>query len=289
MSKIALISRVGAHKPYLERGVRQKEIKQVVTPFGRSNPIHVFQHGRVEFAVLSRHGEEHFERAAVPAQERANLWALKVQGVEKVVAFDGVGSLRDGLKPGELILLEDVIDMKRDAYSLFESRGLGFSRLNPLFCPEGRQVAWQHLTQSPFHVHVGGTYACTRGPRMETRAEAAALAALGASVVGHALVPEVFIAKELELCYTALVYPAFWGDGVHDREHRPGVPFEGLLEDSEATQVELVEKGLPTFFMEWLVDLVEAPRQCPCKDTMLRYKKRGDIPEDWKQWIKSGA
>ena len=59
-----------------------------------------------------------------------------------------------------------------------------------------------------------------------------------------------------------------------------------LLTPEEAQKVELVEKALPTFFMEWLVDLVEQPRECPCKDTMLRYKKRGDISEDWKQWIR---
>jgi 5'-methylthioadenosine phosphorylase len=284
--KLALISRVGAHKPYLERGVRQKEVKQLQTPFGRSSPVHVFQHGSVEFAVLSRHGEETYSVSAAFVQERANMWALKVMGVEKVVSFDAVGSLRESLKPGELLLLEDVLDLRAEAYSIFEGKGLGFIRVNPLFCPEGRQVTWQHLEQSPFAAHVGGTYVCTRGPRMDTRAEAAAWSALGGSVVGQALVPEVFVAKELELCYTAVAYCAYWAEGVHEREFRPGVAFEGLLLPDEAETVSLVEKGLPTFFMEWLVDLVELPRRCPCKDAMLRYKKRGDISEDWKQWIK---
>ena len=157
---------------------------------------------------------------------------------------------------------------------------------NPLFCPEGRQVAWQHLTEAQFTPQVGGTYACTRGPRMDTRAEGVAYQAMGATVVGQALIPEVFVAKELEICYTAIGYVAYWADGVVDREFRAGVPFEGLLTPEEAQKVELVEKALPTFFMEWLVDLFEQPRECPCKDTMLRYKRRGDISEDWKQWIR---
>ena len=121
---------------------------------------------------------------------------------------------------------------------------------------------------------------------MDTRAESAAYAAMGASVVGQALIPEVFVAKELEMCYTAIGYVAYWGDGVVDRDYRAGVPFEGLLTPEEAQKVEMIEKALPTFFMEWLVDLIEQPRECPCKDTMLRYKKRGDISEDWKQWIR---
>lgn len=286
MPKLALISRVGAHKPYLERGVKQKEVKRLPTPFGQSSPIHLFQHGNVEFAVLSRHGEESYSVSAAFVQERANIWALKTLGVEKIVSFDAVGSLREGVAPGELLLLEDVIDLRGESYSLFENKGLGFIRLNPLFCPEGRQISWQHLTESPFSTHVGGTYVCTRGPRMDTRAEVSAFAALGGTVVGQALVPEVFVAKELELCYTAVVYCAYRADGVTEREHRAGVAFEGLLLPDEAENVTLVEKGLPTFFMEWLVDLVELPRACPCKDTMLRYKKRGDISEDWKQWIK---
>ncbi len=286
MTKIALISRVAAHAPYLERGVRQKEVRQVQTPFGKSSPIHVFQHGNVEFAVMSRHGEESYTVSASSVEEKANIWALKVMGVERIISYDAVGSLKPDLAPGELLLLEDVIDFRGEPYSLFEGKGLGFIRLNPLFCPEGRQVAWQHLSEAQFPPQVGGTYACTRGPRMDTRAEAAAYATMGATVVGQALIPEVFVAKELEICYTAIGYVAYWGDGVVDRDHRPGVPFEGLLTPEEAQEVELIEKALPTFFMEWLVDLIEQPRACPCKDTMLRYKKRGDISEDWKQWIR---
>lgn len=286
MPSIALISRVGAHKPYLERGVRQKEVRQVQTPFGRSNPIHVFQQGKVEFAVISRHGEEQYSVAAPFVPEKANIWGLKVMGVEKIVSFDAVGSLREGTSPGELHILDDVIDLRGESYSLFEGKGLGFIRLNPLFCPEVRQVAWQHLADSPFKTHVGGVYACTRGPRMDTRAEVIAYAQMGATMVGQALSPEVFVAKELELCYAALAYPAYYAEGLMDRPWQPGVAFEGLLTQSEGEQVALLEKGLPTFFMEWLVDLVETPRQCPCKDTMLRYKKRGDIGEDWKSWVK---
>ena len=286
MAKIALISRVAAHKPYLERGVRQKEVKQVQTPFGRSSPIHVFQQGAVEFAVISRHGEDQYTVSAAFVQERANIWALKTLGVEKIVAFDAVGSLRDGLAPGELVLVDDVLDLSGTSYSLFEGKGLGYIRLHPLFCIEGRQVAWQYLAQSPFKTHVGGVYACTRGPRMDTRAEAAAYERLGATVIGQALSPEVFIAKELEMCYTAVAYAAYWAESQGERDYHPGVVFEGLLDGREADQVKLVEDGLPTFFMEWLVDLVEQPRNCPCKDTMLRYKKHGDIPQDWKLWIK---
>jgi 5'-methylthioadenosine phosphorylase len=266
--------------------VRQKEVRQVQTPFGRSNPVHVFQHGKVEFAVLSRHGEEHYTVAAPFVPEKANIWALKVMGVEKIVSYDAVGSLREGVSPGEMLILDDVIDLRGESYSLFEGKGLGFIRLSPLFCPEGRQVAWQHLAESPFKTHVGGIYACTRGPRMDTRAEGAAYVQMGATVVGQALSPEVFVAKELEMCYSAIAYPAYWAEAVVDRAWQPGVAFEGLLDSREAEQVSLLEKVMPTFFMEWLVDLVETPRECPCKDTMLRYKKRGDIGDDWKQWVK---
>lgn len=286
MPAVALISRVAAHKPYLERGVRQKEVRQIQTPFGKSNPIHIFQHGRIEFAVMSRHGEDHYSVAAPFVEEKANIWALKVLGTEKIVSFDAVGSLREDISPGELLILDDLIDLRGESYSLFEGKGLGFIRLNPLFCPEGRQVAWQHLSDSPFKTHLGGIYACTRGPRLDTRAEATAYTAMGANVVGQALSPEIFVAKELELCYTSVVYPAYWAESVRERPWMGGVAFEGLLDPAEADQMGLVEKGLPTFFMEWLVDLVEAPRSCPCKDTMLRYKKRGDISADWKLWIK---
>ena len=80
MPKIALISRVAAHQPYLERGVRQLEVRQVQTPFGRSNQIHLFQHGPIDYAVMSRHGEEKYTTPASAVEARANIWALKVLG-----------------------------------------------------------------------------------------------------------------------------------------------------------------------------------------------------------------
>ena len=138
MPNIALISRVGAHKPYLERGVKQKEVRQLQTPFGKSNPIHVFQHGKVEFAVMSRHGEDHYQVAAPFVEEKANIWALKTMGVEKIISFDAVGSLREGIAPGELVILDDVIDLRGESYSLFEGKGLGFIRLNPLLFADAR-------------------------------------------------------------------------------------------------------------------------------------------------------
>ena len=76
-------------------GAVVEPMRQVPTPFGRSSPIHVLRHGQVEFAVLSRHGEESYSVSAASVEERANIWALKGMGVEKIVSFDAVGSLSE--------------------------------------------------------------------------------------------------------------------------------------------------------------------------------------------------
>ncbi|MEM7245668.1 MAG: phosphorylase [Acidobacteriota bacterium] len=286
MPQIALITPAGGHLPYLERGENRKDVKPVQTPFGRSHPIHTFQHGMVEFAVLSRRGEETVTVPQAKVPNQANIWALKVLGVTKVVSFASAWSLRNEISPGDLVMPEDILDLRGIRATFFEERTGHDFRPNPLFCPEGRQAIWQSLSSSPFEPKVGAVHGVTPGQRQLTRSEAAALRALGADTAGPSLAAEAFLARELELCYSSVLYIACWADGTVDRPPAPGTPGEGLLSEEEASRVKLTENGMPTLFMEWLVDLYELPRECPCKDTQLTAKRNGDLPEDFRQWLR---
>jgi 5'-methylthioadenosine phosphorylase len=135
-------------------------------------------------------------------------------------------------------------------------------------------------------VHDGGVYVATTGPRLETAAEIRKFRLLGGDLVGQTLTPEVFLARELELCYAALTYVVNYAEGLVDRPYQPGVLFDGLATPAEAARVQAVEAAFPDIFIRILQALSETRRQCPCPRLMERYRLRGDIGEDWRTWVR---
>jgi 5'-methylthioadenosine phosphorylase len=135
-------------------------------------------------------------------------------------------------------------------------------------------------------VHPQGVYVATTGPRLETAAEIRKFGLLGGDLVGQTLAPEVFLARELELCYTALTYVVNYAEGLLDRPYRPGVLFEGLATPEEMAQVAAVEAAFPDLILKILPALAAAPRVCSCPRLLERYRLRGDIGEDWRTWVR---
>jgi 5'-methylthioadenosine phosphorylase len=285
--KIAVIARVGAHQRFLEAGVERLGVQVCDTPYGPSRPVHFFRHQGLEFALLSRHGEQGYEISAPFINSRANLYALKDLGVEKVLAWVAPGSLKTEIAPGDLVVPHDVLDEgKGGPHTFYAGAGWGFIRHNPLFCPELREALLESLSGVPFPVHDQGVYVATTGPRLETAAEIDKFRHFGGALVGQTLVPEVFLARELELCYAALTYVVNYAEGLMDRPYQPGVLFEGLATPEELSRVAAVEKAFPDIILQVLPALAAAPRNCPCPRLMERYRLRGDIGEDWKTWVR---
>ena len=285
--QIAVIARVGAHGPLEAAGLEKLGAQVLETPYGPSRPIHLFRHGDLEFAVLSRHGEAGYEISAPFINSRANLYALKDLGIQKILAWVAPGSLRQELAPGDLVVPHDVLDEGRGvAQTFFTGVGWGFIRHHPLFCPEMRPALINGLHGVPFNVHQGGVYVATTGPRLETAAEIRKFRFQGGDLVGQTLVPEVFLARELELCYAALTYVVNYAEGLLDRPYQPGVLFEGLATDAETARVAKAEEAFPELLLKILPALTAAPRACSCPRLLERYRLRGDIGEDWRTWVR---
>ncbi len=285
--KIAIIARVGAHKPFEALGLDRLGCEVRPTPYGTSRPIHLFRHEGLEFAVLSRHGEAGYELSAPYLNPRANLYALKSLGVEKILAWVAPGSLREEMAPGDLVAPHDVLDEGRGGpHTFYPGVGWGFIRHNPLFCPELREALVAALASISFPVHNRGVYVATTGPRLETAAEIRKFRLLGGDLVGQTLVPEVFLAREIELCYAALTYVVNYAEGLMDRTYQPGVLFEGLATPEECAKVAAVEVAFPEILLRILPHLAATGRGCPCPRLMERYRVRGDIGEDWKTWVR---
>ncbi|MFN2433551.1 MAG: MTAP family purine nucleoside phosphorylase [Gemmatimonadota bacterium] len=258
-----------------------KDILVKETPFGVSTPIHFIQHGERPFYFVPRHGDQRYSVTAPFVNYRAIVWALKELGVRRIVAWSGPGAVKQGLRIGDFALPDDLLDLthRREA-TFFENKGIGILRQSPMFCPQLRKVVGAGLEELGLETRDGGTYAVTEGPRLETRAEVRMLRAAGASMVGMTLAPEAFLARELELCYHPVCYITNYAEGVRRKVAAP--------EEREREREHLQERvnALSRIIPFLIEKLADAPYHCPCPDSMLRYKKRGLIGDDFREWIR---
>ncbi|MGZ6078261.1 MAG: S-methyl-5'-thioadenosine phosphorylase [Myxococcaceae bacterium] len=178
------------------------EQTRVDTPFGPpSSPINLVEIGGAPVALLPRHGEGHrFHPSEVPY--RANVFALKAVGVTHVLATAAVGSLREEIRPGELVVPDQVIDRTfRRVPTFFDALAVHVEFAQP-FCSVLRKVLLGARAEA--RVHDGGTYVCMEGPQFSTRAESDLHRSWGAHLIGMTLMPEAKLAREAELCYAAV-------------------------------------------------------------------------------------
>lgn len=272
---------------FLTGNAHAERIGERETPFGKSQPIFLLRKPTGSFLFLPRHGEKGYSIAAPFVNYRANIYALKDLGVTQVVSWSGPGAITTNYRIGQFVIVDDVIDeTRRRPTTFFERGGLGFVRQNPVFCPHLREALAETLSRLKLDFVSAGTYVCTEGPRLETPAEIRKYSMCGAHLVGMTLVPEVFLAKELEICYAALCYVTNYAEGLRPRQFQPGVLFEGLSDENERKAVEASVGNFPRI-MDLLAALVsEKSPNCKCGQTMQRYRDRGDIGENWREWIR---
>ncbi|MBI0583458.1 MAG: S-methyl-5'-thioadenosine phosphorylase [Methanomassiliicoccus sp.] len=199
--RIAIIGGTGVYDPKLF-DIKEKAIMS--TPYGApSDNILVGEMDGVEVAFLSRHGSGH----VLPPHKvnyRANVWALRQLGVERIISPCAVGSLKEDYKPGELVIVDQFIDQtRRRDYTFYDGMRTVHIGLADPFCEEMNALFHQEADRLGIPHHVGGTYMCIEGPRFSTRAESRMYRQF-ADVIGMTLVPECQLAREMDMCYTSL-------------------------------------------------------------------------------------
>lgn len=200
------------------------------TPFGRpSAPIVVTRWGEVEIALLQRHGEGHvYPPTFVPY--RANIFALKLLGVTHVVASGATGSLREEIAPGDLVVVDQVIDRTtRRASTFYEKAAVHVEMAEPV-CSVMRRwllAAAKRMGEGyEGRVHERGTYVCMEGPAFSSRAESAMHREMGGDLIGMTAMPEAKLAREAELPYALIALPTDYDCW---RPHEPGKTTQDLL------------------------------------------------------------
>jgi 5'-methylthioadenosine phosphorylase len=282
---VALIGGSGAHQIVRDKAQQLKRLGPVPTPFGLSAPLYRARMESARFLFLPRHGESGYDVAAPWVNYRANIYALKEHGVERVIAWSGPGAIDISLSVGDYVLPHDLIDeTKGREYSFYKGTGLGFIRQHPVFCPELHDAAVIAFSRLNLPFREQGLYLCTEGPRLETPAEIRRYRDWKATLVGMTLVPEAFLARELEMCYLPICYVSNYAEGIKESPVRPGELFEGLLEQ---TETELVDQAVArlTSIASTLSRSLQEERTCPCALAMERYRREGRIGQDWHTWI----
>lgn len=181
----------------------EPELVEVETPYGRpSAPVATGSMGGADVAFLPRHGTRH-EYAPHRINYRANLWALRSVGVREVLAPCAVGSLHPELGPGRFVVPDQLLDRTTGRERSMFDEAMHVSFADP-YCARGRATVLGAAGRLGLAPADGGTLVVIDGPRFSTRAESRANAAMGGRIVGMTGMPEAVLARESELCYTAI-------------------------------------------------------------------------------------
>lgn len=205
------------------------ERREVQTPFGApSGPIVVGTLGHRRVAFLNRHGPGHrFGPSDVPFA--ANIFALKQLGARAVIASGAVGSLREEIAPGDLVVVDQVIDKTfRRMGTFFGGYGAVHCEMADPMCDRLRTILLDVAGASGVRIHPQGTYVCMEGPQFSTRAESKMHRIWGGDLIGMTAMPEAKLAREAQMCY-ALV--ALASDYDCWRPHDPAKGKQTLIEE----------------------------------------------------------
>jgi len=203
------------------------ETADVDTPYGKPSAAPVIGDvGGRRVAFIPRHGLKH-ELPPHRVPYRANVWAMKELGVRRILGPSACGSLQPGVKPGELVICDQLVDRTRDRPNTFYDGPVTthVSFADP-YCPTMREVTIERARQLAIPVHGRGTVVVIEGPRFSTRAESAWFASAGWEVINMTQYPEAVLARELELCYANISLITDYDVGV---EGVPPVTHEEVL------------------------------------------------------------
>jgi 5'-methylthioadenosine phosphorylase len=199
--KIGIIGGSGLDDPGLLENAREKAVK---TPYGKpSSKITTGKIDGVQVAILARHGKDH-SIYPTGVNFRGNIFALKKEGCTHILATTAVGSLREQIKPGDLVFPDQFIDHTKHRALTFHDEKVIHTPMSEPFCPTLRGLLAVSAKEHKLKHHKKGTVITIEGPRFSTKAESHMFRSWGADVINMSTVPEVILAREAGICYQAI-------------------------------------------------------------------------------------
>ena len=254
--KQARIGVIGGSGLYAIEGLTDVEEVHVETPFGQpSDAITIGTLKDERVAFLPRHGKGHrITPSELPV--RANIYALKSLGVERLVSVSACGSMKEEIGVRHIVIPDQLFDRTKARSNTFFGDGIvvHISFAEP-FCPHLSDLLHATAVEVGASVHKGGTYLCIEGPQFSTRAESRIYRSWGVDVIGMTAVPEAKLAREAEMCYATLALISDY-DVWHETEERvtAEIVVRNLLQ-AIATAKQVLAAIVPN---------LSGPRDCVC-------------------------
>ena len=260
MSETPLFGVIGGSGLYSMPDLIDVEKRVVDTPFGKpSSPIVIGTLEGCRTAFLARHGEGHVLSPS-EINYRANIYALKSIGVQRIVSVSACGSLREDYGPGDIVVPDQLFDFTKGRERTFFADGLvAHIPVADPFCTDFSKTVYNATAETGKTVHAGGTFITIEGPRFSTRGESNTFRSWGMSLVGMTTSPEAFLAKEAELCYAVMAHVTDY-DCWHTSEEEvtADMVFKTVVSNLEAAQQAL--RNLARRFT--------TERACSCAQTL---------------------
>lgn len=270
---------VGGSGLYQMEGLNEIEEVSVSTPFGEpSDKLVVGTLNDHRIAFLPRHGRGHrISPTDIPV--RANIYALKSLGVERIIAVSACGSLKEEIKPLDIVIPDQLYDhTKKRTSSFFEGGIVAHVTFADPFCLDLSNILFETGRQLGYRIHEGGTYICMEGPQFSTRAESNLYRQWGMDVIGMTVATEAKLAREAEICYAALAMATDY-DCWHEEEEE--VTVEMIIANLQKN----VNKA-KTIIKE-VVGKLPGSRECTCavalKDAIITAREK--IPAQVKEGL----
>lgn len=277
MNQPPILAVIGGSGLYTMPGLQEVQELDSNTPYGKTSaPIIMGTLEGQRVAFLARHGiGHHISPSEVPY--RANIYALKALGVERIVSISACGSLREDYAPGDIVVPDQVFDMTRGRARSFFGEGLvaHISIADP-FCQDLSRRVYQAVQSTGGKVHQGGSFIIIEGPRFSTKAESHTYRSWGMSIIGMTTAPEVFLAREAEICYAMMAHVTDY-DVWHTSEQP--VTVEMVIEILHRN-TELAQEAV-----RFLVRELPSERSCSCSTALASalITQRDKIPAETRQ------
>jgi 5'-methylthioadenosine phosphorylase len=207
MANTPLFGVIGGSGLYGMSGLQNQESIEIDTPFGKpSAPVLIGTLSGKRVAFLARHGIGHHISPS-EVNYRANIYALKQIGVKKIVSVSACGSLREDYAPGQIVIPDQIFDFTHQRPRSFFTEGMvaHVGVADPL-CADLSQKVQKSVAAAGAVVHQGGALITIEGPRFSTRAESNVYRSWGMAIIGMTASPEVFLAREAEICYAIMAH-----------------------------------------------------------------------------------
>jgi 5'-methylthioadenosine phosphorylase len=260
MSEAYILAVIGGSGLYNFHALKDVQVIELDTPFGKpSAPIVTGRLSGKKVAFLARHGIGH-HISPTEVNYRANIYALKSIGVQRIVSISACGSLRDDYAPGHIVIPDQVVDFTRDRSRSFFGEGMvvHIGTANP-FCQDLADHTLTAVNQNGGITHNSGTFVVIEGPRFSTKGESNLFRSWGMSIIGMTACPEVFLAREAEMCYATMAHVTDY-DVWHASEESVSVE---MVIKTLMRNTELAQKAIQT-----LVQNLPAESVCDCEHAL---------------------